>query len=296
MNHGITSVDTEAIMTEKYVLEMLNKHGSERFSLIPILEDVQARYGYLPEEALRAVSRETGCPLVDIYGIATFFHAFSLKPRGRHLVSVCQGTACHVRGGNLIAEEFQKELGVEPGETTGDRIFTLETVNCLGACALGPMVVVDGHYFSKVRKPTVKDILEKTLRGREGFSVKEDRRIFPLIVHCSRCNHSLMDKKHLIDGKPSIRLTASYNDKHGWLRLSSLYGSYALEPEYDIPMDTIVNLFCPYCHTELVSARNCTECSAPMVPMTVKGGGISQICSRRGCRNHMLDIGETLID
>ena len=296
MNHGTTSMGREAVMTEKNILEILNKHGSERFGLIPILEDIQAKYGYLPEEALRAVSRETGCPLVDIYGIATFFHAFSLKPRGRHLVSVCQGTACHVRGGKLIAEEFQKELGVRPGETTGDRKFTLETVNCLGACALGPMVVVDGNYFSKVRRSMVKDILEKTLRGRDGFCVKEDRRIFPLVVHCSRCNHSLMDKKHFIDGMQSIRLTISYNDKHGWLRLSSLYGSYAMESEYDIPMDTVVNLFCPYCHTELASARSCTDCGAPMVPMIISGGGISQICSRRGCRNHMLDVGETLID
>jgi len=283
-------------MNEKLVLKVVGKHGAERGALISILGDIQAKYGYLPEESLRIVARETGCPLVDIYAIATFYRAFSLEPRGQHLVSVCQGTACHVRGGKIIAEEFQRQLGIGAGQTTADRAFTLETVNCLGACALGPIVVADGHYFSKVRKAQVRDILDKTMRGLDRIVIKGDRRIFPLIVNCPRCNHSLMDPRHLIDGYPSIRVTASFKGDHGWLRLSSLYGSYELEAEHEIPMDTVVNFFCPHCHAELVSALNCTECGAPMVPMTISGGGIGQICSRRGCKNHMLDISETTID
>src|SRR5512135_2872357 len=99
-----------------------------------------------------------------------------------------------------------------------------------------------------------------------------------------------MDPTHLVDGVPSIRVTASYGDVHGWLLLSSLYGSYTVESGNEIPMGIIVNLFCPHCHAELVGASNCTVCDAPMVPMVVQGGGIVQICSRRGCRSHMLDL------
>lgn len=282
-------------MNEKLVLKVLSKHGQERKALVVILEDIQSKYGYLPEEALRVLSRETGIPLADIYAVATFYRAFSLKPRGRHLVSVCLGTACHVRGGRHIAEEFRKQLGVSAGETTGDRQFSLETVNCLGACALGPIVVVDGHYFSKVGKRRVREILDRTSEGLDRVSIKGDKRIFPLTINCPKCNHSLMDPHHPIDGYPSIRVTASFSRHHGWLRLSSLYGSYTLASEHEIPMDTIVNFFCPHCHAELVSAWNCIECGAPMVPMTVSGGAIGQICSRRGCKNHMLDISETII-
>jgi NADH:ubiquinone oxidoreductase subunit E len=282
-------------MNEKLVLKALGRHGNERKALIAILEDLQSKYGYLPEDALRILSKESGIPLADIYSVATFYRAFSLKPRGRHLVSVCLGTACHVRGGKHIAEEFQKQLGVRAGETTGDKQFSLETVNCLGACALGPIVVVDGHYFSKVWKRRVKEILDRTVEGLDKVSIKGDRRIFPLTINCPRCNHSLMDQHHRIDGFPSVRVTASFGRFHGWLRLSSLYGSYTFDSEHEIPMETIVNFFCPHCHAELVSAWNCPECGAPMVPMTVSGGAIGQICSRRGCRNHMLDISETTI-
>jgi hypothetical protein len=99
-----------------------------------------------------------------------------------------------------------------------------------------------------------------------------------------------MDPDHLLDGYPSIRVTLSFGREHGWLRLSCLYGSYTVESEYEVPMDTLVNFFCPHCHAELVGASSCPECGAPMVPMIVRGGGIVQICSRRGCKGHMLDL------
>src|ERR1017187_10266359 len=135
-------------MTAEPVSGIVEKHAGRRGGLIAILQNIQSRYGYLPADALRSVAEKTGRPLVDIYGVATFYHSFCLRPRGRHMCSVCLGTACHVRGGPIIAEEFERELAVRPGETTSDREFTLETVNCLGACALGPIVVADGHYFS----------------------------------------------------------------------------------------------------------------------------------------------------
>lgn len=272
------------------ILGILDKHESDRGGLISILEEIQAKYSYLPADALKVVADATGQSLVDIYAVATFYKSFSLKPRGKHLCSVCVGTACHVRGASMVAQEFERQLGVNPGETTPDKEFTLETVNCLGACALGPVAVVDGHYFSNVRSRRVKQIIEKTLVGLDEAEIKADRRVYLLTVSCSRCNHTLMDPSHQIDGSPSIRVTVSFERKHGWLRLSSLYGSFAVETEYPIRTDEVADFFCPHCHAELKGASSCPLCSAPMVSMIIRAGGMVQICSRRGCKGHMLDL------
>ena len=269
---------------------ILEKYKEGHGGIIAILEEIQAAYSFLPREALEMVAEKTGQSLVDIYGVATFYGAFSLKPRGKHLVSACLGTACHVRGGPAIAAEIQKQLGIKPGETTPDREFTFETVNCLGACALGPVIVVDGHYFPKVRTSMVKNIIEKSKAGIDMVAVETDERVFPIELSCSRCNHSLMDSEFIIDGKPAIKVTVSFGNKHGWLVLSSLYGSYKVESLYEIPKDTIVNFFCPHCHAQMIGGAHCAECGASMIPMIVRGGGIVQICSRRGCKGHMLDL------
>jgi NADH-quinone oxidoreductase subunit E len=265
-------------------------HNGNQAGLISLLEEIQAKYSYLPEEALRIVSQKTGHSLVDLYGVATFYRAFSLTPRGKHLISVCLGTACHVRGGERIASEFERQLAIQPGETTPDHEISLETVNCLGACALGPMVVVDGHYFSNVTVKKVEEIIQRARAGLDRIDIRSDERIFPIEVRCSRCNHSLMDKSRYIDGYPSIRVTVSFNFKHGWLRLSCLYGSFSVDYEYEVPLDEVVNFFCPHCHAELRSSSLCADCGAPMVPLLVRAGGMVQICSRRGCKGHMLDL------
>jgi NADH-quinone oxidoreductase subunit E len=272
------------------ILSIIDKHEGDRGGLISIFEDIQAKYSYLPAEALKVVADATGRSPVDLYAVATFYKSFSLKPRGKHLCLVCMGTACHVRGAPRIEEEFSRQLKIRAGETTPDKEFTLETVNCLGACALGPVVVVDGHYFSNVRSTRVKPIIEQTLAGLDESEVKADLRDFILTVSCSRCNHSLMDPDHPIDGSPSIRVTASSEGEHGWLRLSALYGSFTVESEYGIRTDTVVDFFCPHCHAALKSASQCPLCRAPMVSMIVRAGGIVQICSRRGCKGHMLDL------
>jgi len=277
-------------MVRGEVQSILEKHDGNRGGLIPILEDIQARYNHLPAEALKVLAEETGRSLVDVFGVATFYKHFSLKPRGKHLCSVCTGTACHVRGAPIIVEESERQLGTKAGTTTSDKEFTLETIHCLGACALGPIVVVDGHYFSNVSKSKVSQIVKSTRDGLDKIQVAGDRRIFPVTVTCSRCNHSLMDPGHPIDAAPSIRVTASFERKHGWLRLSSLYGSYNLECEYEIPTDTLVHVFCPHCHAEMKGASDCPDCGAPMISMIVRGGGIVQVCSRRGCKGHMLDV------
>jgi NADH-quinone oxidoreductase subunit E len=271
------------------ILRILARHGHDRGGLIAVLEEIQARYGHLPEEALRTVSEETGRSLVDVYGIATFYRAFSLVPRGRHLVCACLGTACHVRGAPRVVEELEARLGIQAGQTTPDGEFSLETVNCLGACALGPVVVVDGRYFSKMRKSKVRQILNEASAGFDK-AVGQDESAFPIEVSCPRCNHSLMDGSFPVDGRPSIRCSVSFNGQHGWLRLSSLYGSLNIAAEQDIPSGTVVSFFCPYCHAQLVGGSVCPDCEAPMVPLMIRGGGVMQFCSRRGCRNHELDL------
>ena len=154
---------------------IVRKHGGNRDSVISILQDVQSEYHYLPEDALRAVANQLGLPLIQVCGVATFFKAFSLKPRGEHIVSVCLGTACHVRGAPTVLDEVKRQLGVEPGETTEDTRFSLETVNCLGACALGPIVVADGKYHGQMRPGQVKKVLnryKKAPRGRRHEDIE----------------------------------------------------------------------------------------------------------------------------
>jgi NADH:ubiquinone oxidoreductase subunit E len=259
-------------------------------NLINILGAIQERYNYLPEDILRQLALSLAIPLRDVYGLATFYKSFRLEPRGKHLISVCVGTACHVRGAPSIAAEFTNQLGIRPGETTRDNEFTLETVYCLGACALGPIVVVDGKYFSNVKRARVKAILDEALSGFNKAKIRTDERIFPVQVNCPRCNHSLMDPEHPIDGYPSIRVTISFGRKHGWHRLSSLYGSPNFKSEHRRPLGVVAHYFCPHCHAELIGSSKCPECGTNMVPMIVRGGGIAQICPRRGCKGHMLDM------
>ena len=269
---------------------ILEKHTEERGRLTAVLEEIQDKYGYLPEEALRTVSEATGRSLVDIYGVATFYHSFSLKPRGKHLVSVCLGTACHVRGAPKVAEELKAQLGIEPGETTPDKEFTLETVNCLGACALGPVVVIDGRYFSKVRRSKVRALLDRAVEGFDKIEPEKDLRIFPIEVGCPKCGHSLMDETFAIDDHPSVQVTVAAGGERGWLRFSSLYGSDNVCTEHEIAAASVADFFCPHCHAELAGGSHCRECGTAMVPMAVRGGGVVQFCTRWGCRGHRLDI------
>lgn len=139
---------------------IIEPHGSDA-SLIAVLEEIQARYRYLPRQAMLLVSQKLGVPLSQVYSVATFYSAFSLKPRGQYIVSICTGTACHVRGSGRVLEEVQKRLRIKPGETTADGLFTLETVNCLGACALGPIMVIEGEYLGQMSPSKVEPALAR---------------------------------------------------------------------------------------------------------------------------------------
>ena len=145
---------------QQKVKAILDIHLHDQGLLVSILQDIQAEYNYLPREAIAEVSRSLGAPLTQVYSVVTFFKAFSLKPRGRHLLNVCLGTACHVRGAVRILETIERELGIKTGETTKDLKYTLETVNCVGACALGPIIIVDGQYSGEMKTDKVKSLLE----------------------------------------------------------------------------------------------------------------------------------------
>lgn len=156
-------------MVPQAVADALRTRPAEPDQLIEVLQDVQAASGYVSEEAIRAISDQLGVPLIEVYRVASFYKAFSLEPRGRHLVLVCMGTACHVRGAPRMLDEVLGQLDVAPGETTEDGLFTVETVNCLGACALGPVVVVDGEYHDhmtpgKLRK-LIRSLREEARSG-----------------------------------------------------------------------------------------------------------------------------------
>lgn len=139
---------------------ILDNYQRDQGMLVSILQDIQAEFSYLPKETLVEVSQALGAPLSQVYSVATFFKAFSLEPRGRHLINVCLGTACHVRGAVRVLEAIERELDIKAGRTTKDLKFTLETVNCVGCCALGPVVIIDDGYHGQMRTNKVKALLE----------------------------------------------------------------------------------------------------------------------------------------
>ncbi len=153
MNMGVEQL-------QEKVGSILNKHRHDSSSLVPILQDTQSELGYLAREALVEISRGLDIPLSRVYSVATFFKAFSLKPRGRHVINVCLGTACHVRGAVRVLETIERETGIKSGETDQDLKYTLETVNCVGACALGPIVLIDGKYSGEMKTDKVKPLLD----------------------------------------------------------------------------------------------------------------------------------------
>jgi NADH-quinone oxidoreductase subunit E len=150
------------------IQSVIKKHQGLKKNLIAILLDIQDKYHYLSAESLREVANALGMSLIDVLGVATFYRAFSLTPRGKHTCLICMGTACHVRGGPKILDEFERQLEIEAGGTTKDNQFTLETVACLGCCAIGPVVVVDETYYGHATIRKVGTILKKYQKGKES--------------------------------------------------------------------------------------------------------------------------------
>lgn len=146
-------------MNDSEVLEIVAKHQETDGKISGILGDIQKKYRYLPEEALRQVARELKVPLSQLYGVATFYAAFSLEPKGEHLISVCHGTACHVKGAVQLTERLEQELGIKEGQTSRDGKFTLESVRCLGCCSLAPVISIDGKTYGRLKPEDVPEVV-----------------------------------------------------------------------------------------------------------------------------------------
>jgi len=140
---------------------IIEKHQGHPAAAIAILQDLQKELMWLPESALRVTALRLGIPLTQIYGLATFYRSFSLKPRGRHLIQVCLGTACHVRGAPRIEQSILDNLGIEIGEMTEDEIFSVERVRCVGCCGLAPVVVIDQNFHGKLETKDVMKMLKE---------------------------------------------------------------------------------------------------------------------------------------
>ena len=151
-----------------HVEKIIDKYEKKRTALISILHDIQDKYSFLPEEALKIVASRLPVDLNDLYGVATFYKSFSLVPKGKHSVTLCLGTACHVRGGPKILMEVKKQLNIEPGQTTADKQFSLNVVNCLGVCAIGPVMFVDGKFYGEMNPIKARRMIDKMSKNNKS--------------------------------------------------------------------------------------------------------------------------------
>ncbi len=141
---------------------ILQRHPRDPSSIVNVLHDIQQEYRYLPEQALRATAGYLGVSHAELYSVASFFEGFHLKPRGKHTCTVCMGTACHVRGAPRLLEQLERELKIGSGQTTQDLTYTLQEVNCVGACALGPLVILDDVYHGNMNSARLSKLIGKT--------------------------------------------------------------------------------------------------------------------------------------
>jgi len=157
---------TKPISIAAKTKQIVKKYGNNKSGMIAVLQDIQEAFNYLPKDALKTAAKAMNVPFSRVYEAATFYTAFSLKPRGENIVKICMGTACHVRGAAALQDKFERTLGIKPGETTKDNKFSLETVNCVGACALGPVVVINTDYHGQVTMKKIDKIIDNI--NKEG--------------------------------------------------------------------------------------------------------------------------------
>jgi len=160
-------------MSEIQVSEIFDRYPADRTSSLAILEDIQAEYKYLPREALETTAERLKMPLSEVYQIATFFKAFSLTPKGDNIIKVCLGTSCHVGGGPRILDAVEKKIGIKAGNTTPDNKFSLEAVRCVGACAQGPVMLVNDQVYPQMSSVKVEELIERLSAGEVSPGAEE---------------------------------------------------------------------------------------------------------------------------
>lgn len=152
----------------KQIGEICDRYQNERTPLMMILSDIQNEYGYIPLEVQEIVSEKTGIPVAEIYGVVTFYSFFSLKPKGKYVIGCCLGTACYVKGAQRVIDKFSEILGIKPGETTEDGLFTIDALRCIGACGIAPAVSINGKVYPKMNEAQVLDVIEEYRAVEEG--------------------------------------------------------------------------------------------------------------------------------
>ncbi len=145
-----------------------DRYSNEKTPLMMILSDIQKEYGYIPLEVQELVSERTGISVAEIYGVVTFYSFFSLKPKGKYVIGVCLGTACYVKGAQQVVDKFSEILGIQPGETTEDGLFTIDALRCIGACGIAPAVTINGHVYPKVEVSAIPSIVAE-YKAKEGI-------------------------------------------------------------------------------------------------------------------------------
>ena len=150
-----------------HILKICDRYQDEKTPLMMILSDIQNEYGYIPLEVQEIVSQQTGLSVAEIYGVVTFYSFFSMTPNGKHVIGVCMGTDCYVKGAQQVIDRFQQELEIKPGQTTADGLFTLDALRCIGTCGIAPAVNIDGTVFPKVSASDVPNIVND-YRGKEA--------------------------------------------------------------------------------------------------------------------------------
>lgn len=152
------------------VARIVEAYPADRRFALAAMQDMQHEFNYVPEEGLEKLAEHLGCPLAQLYAMATFYKALSLTPKGEHIIKICNGTACHIRGASNLVTGVKRELGIEPGETTEDGQFSVEIVNCVGSCALAPVLLVDGNYHNKLKLEDVAGIVAQYSGEGKGAS------------------------------------------------------------------------------------------------------------------------------
>lgn len=152
-------------VSKENIEELIYSYERSQRHALAIMQDMQRRYQYIPKEGLNALAKYLGCPVSSLYAMATFYKALSLVPKGEHIIKCCDGTACHIRGASTLIDGVERELGISPGETTSDGLFSFETVNCLGSCAMAPVLVVDDVYYGRVTPEKLKGIIQTAREG-----------------------------------------------------------------------------------------------------------------------------------
>jgi len=171
----INKKEEKALQNDKVNLKLLEplikKYKSKKGNLIPLMQGTQNLYGYIPIEAMALISKETGLKISDMYGVVTFYAQFRLNPVGKHIIKICHGTACHVQNAKVVTEDLQNFLSLKDGETTPDRIFTLETVACLGCCSLAPVMMIGEETYGKLNGKKAVEVI-KEIKRKESLAQK----------------------------------------------------------------------------------------------------------------------------